>query len=61
MGNFNAQELANEAWAFAKAGQSDVSLLAALATAAEWLIGDFNSQNLANAAWAFAKAGQNEA
>ena len=43
MSDFNSQELANAAWAFAKAGQNDVSLFAALAAAAEWFIGDFNS------------------
>ena len=40
------------------ADQSDASLFAALATAAERRISDFNSQELANAAWAFAKASQ---
>ena len=42
IGDFNSQALANAAWAFAKADQSDVSLFAALAAAAVWLIGDFN-------------------
>ena len=57
MGDFNMQELANTAWAFASAGQHVVSLFAALATAAERRVGDFNVQALANTAWAFAKAG----
>ena len=35
------EELANAAWAFATADQSDVSLLATLATAAEQHMGDF--------------------
>ena len=42
MSDFNAQELANAAWAFATADQKDVSLFAALATAAEQRMGDFN-------------------
>ena len=40
---------------------SDVSLFAALATAAEQRMGDFNSQGLANVAWALATAGRNDA
>ena len=50
MGDFKSQNLANAAWAFATADQSDASLFAALATAAEQRMGDFNSRNLANAA-----------
>ena len=50
MGDFNAQELANTAWAFATTGQNDALLFAALATAAERRMGDFNVQNLANTA-----------
>ena len=61
MGNFNSQGLANAAWAFAKADQSDASLFAALAAAAEQRMGNFNSQELANAAWAFATADQTDA
>ena len=57
MVDFNMQELANTAWAFATAGQKDVSLFAALAIAAQWRLGDFNPQELANTAWAFATAG----
>ena len=57
MCDFNSQELANAAWAFAMADQSDASLFAALTTAAEQLMCDFNSQQLANAAWALATAG----
>ena len=41
MCDFNSQELANAAWAFAMADQSDASLFAALATAAEQHMGDF--------------------
>ena len=48
--DFNAQGLANTAWAFATAGQSDASLFMALARAAEWRKGDFNAQDFANTA-----------
>ena len=50
LGNFNVQDLANTAWAFATASQSDAQLFAALARAAEWRVKDFNVQNLANTA-----------
>ena len=50
MDDFNVQELANTAWAFASAGQPAVLLFVALATAAEQHIGDFKVQNLANTA-----------
>merc|ERR1711977_786662 len=52
------QELANTAWAFARAGQWDVSLFMGLARAAVWKVSEFNPQDLANTAWAFAMAGQ---
>ena len=42
------------------AGKNDVSLFAALATAAERRMSDFNSQGLAHAAWAFATASQGD-
>ena len=41
VGNFNAQDLANTAWAFATAGHSDASLFKALARAAERHMGNF--------------------
>ena len=50
MGDFDPQDLGNTAWAFAKAGQNDALLFAALTTAAERRMGDFNVQNLANTA-----------
>ena len=50
IGAFNSQGLANAAWAFATADQSDASMFAALATVAEQHMGDFDSQGLANAA-----------
>ena len=61
MGDFKAQGLANTAWAFATAGQSEVALCRALARAAERLVGDFNAQGLANTAFSFSKEGQSEA
>ena len=56
MRDFNVQDLANTAWAFATANQSEAQLFAVLARAAEQRLGDFNVQNLANTAWAFPKA-----
>ena len=58
MGDFNSQNLANTAWAFATAGQSDVQLFVALARMAAQCTSDFNAQELANTAWAFATLGQ---
>ena len=50
LGNFNAQELANTAWAFATIGQLDKQLFTALARMAERRLGNFNAQALANTA-----------
>ena len=61
MDEFNAQSLANTAWAFATAGQSDAPPFAALGMTAELRMGEFNAKDLANTAWAFATAGQAEA
>ena len=44
VGDFNAQELANIAWAFALVGQPDALLFTALARKAECRMGDFNAQ-----------------
>ena len=41
MGEFNAQALANTAWAFATASESHGGLFMALATAAEWRVFDW--------------------
>jgi len=49
------------AWAFAKAGQSEVLLFTVLAREAEQLICDFTVQEVANTAWAFVKGDQLEA
>lgn len=51
---FDAQSLANMAWAFVKADFSDVLLFDALAMAAVQCFSEFNSQELANTAWVFA-------
>ena len=46
MRDFDAQELANTAWAFAMANQSGVHLLRALARVAKQHMEDFNMQDL---------------
>ena len=48
--DFKQQELANTAWAFAKACQEGALLFAASATVAEQHMDDFNVQELANTA-----------
>ena len=60
MGNFNPQDLANRAWAFASLGQPDARLFTALAREAERRLGGFTAQNLANTAWAFATLGHKD-
>ena len=49
---FNAQNLANTAWTFAKAGQQQEQLFKALSKMAERRLDQFNAQELANTAWA---------
>ena len=44
LGEFNAQNRANMAWAFATAIQLDALLFAALARVAEGRLGEFNAQ-----------------
>ena len=58
IGAFNAQKLANMAWAFAKADELDVPLYVTMGRAAERCIGVFNMQDFANTVWAFAVAGE---
>ena len=53
---FNAQELANTAWAFATVGQQDEQLFKVLAKIAKQRLNQFNAQGLANMAWALAVA-----
>jgi hypothetical protein len=55
--DFNSQELANTAWAFATAGHAAQALLDAIAAVAVPRLREFNPQGLANTAWAFATAG----
>ena len=50
VGDFSPQGLANTAWAFATATQSDAQLFGTLASVAERSVGDFNVQELANTA-----------
>ena len=57
---FKAQAMSNILWAFAKLGETNELLFAALARAAEhrlWLC-EFNSQEISNMAWAFASMNQ---
>ena len=56
--DFSAQELANTAWAFARAFQRDVALFVALARAAQQRLGESSPYAFANKAWAFATATQ---
>jgi len=56
--DFNAQNLANTAWAFATAGRAAPALFDAISVEAACRVSDFNPQNLANTAWAFATAGR---
>ena len=55
------QDLANTAWAFAKAIEQDAKLCAAFSRVAELRLGDFKVHHLANTAWAFATASQQDA
>ncbi|MEC7216227.1 MAG: hypothetical protein VXW26_17590, partial [SAR324 cluster bacterium] len=57
MRDFNSQDLANTAWAFATVGCEDELLFSTLAAAADQRMRDFNSQELANTAWAFTTVG----
>ena len=58
MNEFNAQDIANTAWAFATLGKMDEKLCAALALAAELRMSEFTAHGIASTAWAFAKLGQ---
>jgi len=54
---FDAQGLANTAWAFATLGVRAPQLFDAITRESEQRIGSFTTQNLANTAWAFAALG----
>ena len=57
---FNAQGLANTAWAFATVGQQDEQLFKALARMSEQRLVELNAQELASTAWAFATVRQQD-
>ena len=57
LSKFNAQNLANTAWAFARLEHPAPALFEALAAESAGRLAEFNAQNLANTAWAFAAAG----
>ena len=57
IGDFNAEDLANTAWAFAAAGFPNAESFEVLAMAAERHDGDFTAQRLAITARAFAFMG----
>ena len=48
VGEFKAQDLANTAWAFATADQSDTPLFVLVAREAQRRVGEFNAQDLAH-------------
>ena len=50
LSKFNAQSLANTAWAFVTADRSEKLLFVAMARMAEQRLGEFNAQELANMA-----------
>jgi len=54
LSEFNQQDVANTAWAFATVKYRDEELFAALAIAADRRLSEFNPQEVANTAWAFA-------
>ena len=58
---FKAQNLANTAWAFATADQSDAPLFALVGRVARQSLGEFNAEDLANTAWAFVTADELDA
>ena len=49
-GDFNMQDVANAAWAFATVNRTDEKLFKAMARAAERLVSELNAQGLANTA-----------
>ena len=52
LGEFNAQDVSNTAWAYATAGHAAPELFDAMAEAAVPKLGEFTEQALANTAWA---------
>ena len=58
---FNAQNLANMVWAFAKLEMNEEALMKAVGRRALETLGEFNAQGLATMVWAFAKLRVNDA
>ena len=54
MSEFNAQDVANTAWAFAMINRPGEKLFTVLAKAAKQRVSEFDAQGLANTAWALA-------
>ena len=61
MHDFKPQEIANTAWAFVIADESDAPLFMALARTAEWHMCKFKPQEIANTVWALQTAGLSDA
>jgi len=57
LAEFNPQNFANTAWAYATAGHAAPALLDALAAEAAGRVREFTPQELSNTAWAYATAG----
>ena len=58
LGEFSRAQLANAAWAFAKAARRDAALSVVLTRAAAQRMGEVSALDGANTAWAFATAAQ---
>ena len=58
VGKFDAQGLANTAWACATAGHASPALFDAIASASIARVGEFSEQGLANTVWSYAKIGR---
>ena len=56
--DFNAQNLANTAWALATLGHNDPLFMSDLTRAAEAKLQEFNAQDYSNTAWALATLGE---
>ena len=61
LASFNAQELANTAWALATLGHQDTAFMRALVEAAKPKLASFNAQALANTEWALAALNERDA
>ena len=54
MNEYNVQNIANIAWAFATVRQLDEKMFVALASASKLRMSEHNEQNVASTAWALA-------